>query len=348
MRRFKGMHSDAIRSCAYSPDGSTLCLTSDDKTASIVDTATGMRIYTLEGMHSDRITSCAYSPDGSTLCLTSDDKMASITHLDVRTMLDVTSTAELPRWLTLPRPEEVVAVSKALSPSERAAHFRAAVDADPWLPNRNGGALFRELILLDDMYSDSFDCDSFKAIVDDMYSGDTTPVLRMPPDETGRSLLRLAAERQPPNRAIITDIRRLVGTSVTDAEQGYYYTVFFDLAPTLADDLVFIFKYADTLLEPVLVFLEEHGLAPAPEHFQLGSLKITPKRIEIRHCSGGADGLPFARLGGVQATTKPVTEDHDSATVATEVMFVMIPGLTQPAKDPDLAAGDERKIGASS
>ena len=74
----QGMHTNSIYGCAFSPDGTTLALVSNDATASLVDAASGERRLHLQGLHTGSIRGCAFSPDGATLALVSSDKTASI------------------------------------------------------------------------------------------------------------------------------------------------------------------------------------------------------------------------------------------------------------------------------
>jgi hypothetical protein len=78
-----GLHTKAISSVAFSPDGNLLALASGDQTASLLDARTGERRLHLKGLHTDYINSVAFSPDGNLLALASDDNTASL--LDITT-----------------------------------------------------------------------------------------------------------------------------------------------------------------------------------------------------------------------------------------------------------------------
>eukprot|EP01052_Picozoa_sp_SAG31_P046362 SAG31_NODE_8836_length_1377_cov_3.798122_1_plen_128_part_10 len=83
LRKLKGVHSASIWSVSFSPDGKTLCLGSNDSTASLIDVATAEVVRKIEGVHSAAIWSVSFSPDGKTLCLGSGDRTASL--IDVAT-----------------------------------------------------------------------------------------------------------------------------------------------------------------------------------------------------------------------------------------------------------------------
>ncbi|KAK0714784.1 hypothetical protein B0H67DRAFT_536753 [Lasiosphaeris hirsuta] len=66
-------HSHSVTAVAFSPDGTTLASSSDDRTVRLWDVATGEHQRTLEG-HSHSVTAVAFSPDGTTLASSSDDR----------------------------------------------------------------------------------------------------------------------------------------------------------------------------------------------------------------------------------------------------------------------------------
>jgi WD40 repeat protein len=70
-------HSDAVKSAAYSPDGTQIVTASKDKTARIWDARTGVQLTVLSG-HVAVVKSAAYSPDGTRVVTASDDKTARI------------------------------------------------------------------------------------------------------------------------------------------------------------------------------------------------------------------------------------------------------------------------------
>jgi WD40 repeat protein/serine/threonine protein kinase len=70
-------HEGPIRALAFSPDGTRLATSGDDKTARIWNPTTGDLIATLRG-HVDYIYALTYSPDGSRLVTGSYDKIARI------------------------------------------------------------------------------------------------------------------------------------------------------------------------------------------------------------------------------------------------------------------------------
>ena len=214
-------------------------------------------------------------------------------------------------------------------------YLKEALEADAGLPHADDGALMRFLVATDDTAA-------FKLVADAIRSG---PVpAQMPADASGRSLLRLAAERSPPNRAIVEEIFSLIAAALADPVRGYDYAVFFESAPTLLDDLVFIFKYADPVIEPALCLLEDSGFVAAPEDFQLGNLKIDPKGAEMRPFAGGTAPSPF--------DLKAAGTKDKNPQISTEVVAISILGLSRPAKDPiDMATSllsngekDERMI----
>jgi WD40 repeat protein len=59
-------HTRAVKGVAFSPDGTLLASSSDDKTARLWDPATGKHLHTLTG-HTDSVSAVAFSPDGRLL-----------------------------------------------------------------------------------------------------------------------------------------------------------------------------------------------------------------------------------------------------------------------------------------
>ena len=70
-------HSNWVRSCAYSPDGSRIVSASSDQTLRIWDARSGDALLTLAG-HTSAVLSCAYSPDGSRIVSASVDRTLRI------------------------------------------------------------------------------------------------------------------------------------------------------------------------------------------------------------------------------------------------------------------------------
>ncbi len=70
-------HSTAVKSAAYSPDGTRVVTASWDGTARIWDAATGKEIRRLEG-HSEMVRSAAFSPDGTRVVTAGVDGTARI------------------------------------------------------------------------------------------------------------------------------------------------------------------------------------------------------------------------------------------------------------------------------
>ena len=70
-------HTSAVHAVAFSPDGTRLATTSEDRTAKIWDTASGKELLTLSG-HSKSVWGVAFSPDGVHLATASEDRTATL------------------------------------------------------------------------------------------------------------------------------------------------------------------------------------------------------------------------------------------------------------------------------
>jgi WD40 repeat protein len=66
-------HTEGVKACSFSPDGSRIVSASDDKTLKLWDAKTGAALATLAG-HTNRVGACAFSPDGSRIVSASRDK----------------------------------------------------------------------------------------------------------------------------------------------------------------------------------------------------------------------------------------------------------------------------------
>jgi WD40 repeat protein/serine/threonine protein kinase len=65
-------HRDRVWACAFSPDGTRLVSTGEDRTARLWDAATGAILATCQG-HSSKVLGVAFHPDGTRLVTTSSD-----------------------------------------------------------------------------------------------------------------------------------------------------------------------------------------------------------------------------------------------------------------------------------
>ena len=84
------------------------------------------------------------------------------------------------------------------------------------------------------------------------------------PDETGRSIICLAIEQEPPNHEVVERLFAMYAAKVATKNDGYCYAVHFEAAPTLKDDLIYIMRYAKSCVEPAIDLLKKAGLVVAP------------------------------------------------------------------------------------
>jgi WD40 repeat protein len=70
-------HTADAWGCAFSPDGTLLATTSDDRTVRLWDTTTGTAVHVLTG-HTAPVHACAFSPDGTRLASAGDDHAVRI------------------------------------------------------------------------------------------------------------------------------------------------------------------------------------------------------------------------------------------------------------------------------
>jgi WD40 repeat protein len=70
-------HSDALRACAYSPDGRYIVSGSNDQKLKIWDTGTGEEVAELRG-HRSSVEACAFSPDGHRIVSGSSDQTIKV------------------------------------------------------------------------------------------------------------------------------------------------------------------------------------------------------------------------------------------------------------------------------
>jgi len=74
-------HRAPVTACAYSPDGTRIISSSEDKTLRLWDSETGAVIATFEG-HSDKVTHCAFAPDGMRVVSASQDQTLILWDID--------------------------------------------------------------------------------------------------------------------------------------------------------------------------------------------------------------------------------------------------------------------------
>ena len=86
-------HTGAVRSVAFSPDGTRIVTGSDDHTAKVWDAMTGMPILELKG-HAGPVASVAFSPDGTRIVTGGEDKTAQgVGRADRTPLLDLKGDA---------------------------------------------------------------------------------------------------------------------------------------------------------------------------------------------------------------------------------------------------------------
>lgn len=66
-----------MRTASFSPDGTRIVTTSNEKTARVWDTSTGASLAELNG-HMETLQSASFSPDGTRIVTASDDKTARV------------------------------------------------------------------------------------------------------------------------------------------------------------------------------------------------------------------------------------------------------------------------------
>jgi WD40 repeat protein len=81
-------HEHAVRTVAFSPDGSYIATTFEDRIARIWNTATGKEVAVLRG-HDEDVQAITFSPDGKRVVTASRDKTARI--WDAATGMEVTA-----------------------------------------------------------------------------------------------------------------------------------------------------------------------------------------------------------------------------------------------------------------
>jgi hypothetical protein len=302
-----------------------MCLGSDDSTASVIDVASGEVVRKVEGVHSEEIYSVAITADGQTMCLGSSDKTASV--IDLSDGIVWRADICMPKWI-----EQSQLFSTAWATRNDPYLFLSTVSSccerAPEIARCGDGALLRHAVETDNEVACKLLLDAITR------TGSKTITLH--PDSSGRSILRVAAEKEPPNRPVVERLLQMYGAMAQDKNTGYAYVVHCEAAPTLKDDMIFIFKHAETCIEPVVRLLETAGTVLAPAGFQRGNLKMNPKQSEIR--AAPATGSPFGHFesGGTVHSGGPQ--------IATEVVALSVLGLCQPGTDHTHETSDARSI----
>eukprot|EP00727_Mastigamoeba_balamuthi_P010590 m51a1_g6153 putative wd40 repeat-containing protein (676) ;mRNA; f:307854-310445 len=88
-------HTSEVTCCVFSPDGTALATSSDDRTLRLWRTGDGCCLASLLG-HADTVWCCAFSPDGATLASASADGTARLWSTDTATCRAVYSCAYSP------------------------------------------------------------------------------------------------------------------------------------------------------------------------------------------------------------------------------------------------------------
>eukprot|EP00727_Mastigamoeba_balamuthi_P004796 m51a1_g14314 hypothetical protein (716) ;mRNA; r:1829-4875 len=88
-------HTSEVTCCVFSPDGTALATSSDDRTLRLWRTGDGCCLASLLG-HTDTVWCCAFSPDGATLASASADGTARLWSTDTATCRAVYSCAYSP------------------------------------------------------------------------------------------------------------------------------------------------------------------------------------------------------------------------------------------------------------